>query len=83
MPPSPPEFLLTPVNEPSCLPINYYYKLLCVDIGVHMHVVCTQAHACTCMHVCVVIEFSFSPLPPSCRRLQTTPSTTHRIMGAT
>lgn len=64
MPPSPPEFLFTPVNEPSCLPINYYYKLLCVDIGVHIHVECTQAHTCTCMHVCVVIEFSFSPLSP-------------------
>lgn len=52
-----------PVKEPTCLPINYYFKILCVDIGIHIHVLCSQGHTCTCMYACVVIKFSFSPLP--------------------
>lgn len=55
--------LLMPINEPTCLPINYYYKISSVAIGIHIHVLCTQGHTCTCMHVCVVLKFSFPPLP--------------------
>lgn len=87
--PSPPECLLMPVNKPTCLPINYYYKMLCVAIGIHIHVLCTQGHTCMCMHVCVVIKFSFSPLPlpilqaASDEKAPKPPSANHRIMGAT